>query len=162
MTDLPDWTPAAWARLGNALRAEREAQHLSRRSLAEIAHVSQGSIQSAEDGRVPQSRWPQSLRPIERALSWVPGSAEAILNGMEPPRVAAQSPAAEAPATGATVEIPADLFADLVAIAAHISAGRSAAFVQERPYPDALARRTLDALDDAGLLPNRHPDKEQP
>jgi hypothetical protein len=40
---------------------------------------------------------------------------------------------------------------DLVKVAAHASAGRSAAFAQGL-YPDVMARRALGALDDAGLL----------
>ncbi|MFD5631614.1 hypothetical protein [Streptomyces sp. NPDC127072] len=53
----------------------------------------------------------------------------------------------------ATVTIPADAFARLVKVAAHVSTGRSFAFQGQGPYPDAVARRALGALSDAGLLP---------
>lgn len=50
------------------------------------------------------------------------------------------------------VEVPSDVFADLVEVARHVSLGRGAAGVVG-PYSDAVARRALGALDDAGLLP---------
>jgi hypothetical protein len=51
------------------------------------------------------------------------------------------------------VVVPAAVLADLVKVAAHVSVGKSFAFIgQGRPYPDATARRALGALDDAGLL----------
>lgn len=51
-----------------------------------------------------------------------------------------------------TVPVPADVLRQLVAVASHVSLGRSAAFAQGRPYPDATARMALGALVDAGLL----------
>jgi hypothetical protein len=39
---------------------------------------------------------------------------------------------------------------DAVKVLRYVSAGRG--YVDVEPYPDALARRTLGALDDAGLL----------
>ncbi|GAA2107775.1 hypothetical protein [Streptomyces synnematoformans] len=60
------------------------------------------------------------------------------------------------------VLVPPEVFADLVTIAAHVSTGKTFAFEgQDRPYPDALARRTLGALDDAGLR-NHLRETEQP
>lgn len=47
-------------------------------------------------------------------------------------------------------QVPTDTLRMLIDVAAHVSAGREAAFV--KPYPDALARRALGALDDAGIL----------
>lgn len=52
---------------------------------------------------------------------------------------------------GSTVGVPTEVLRDLVKVAAHASAGRSAAFAQGL-YPDVMARRALGALDDAGLL----------
>ncbi|MEU3656450.1 hypothetical protein AB0E67_27315 [Streptomyces sp. NPDC032161] len=49
-----------------------------------------------------------------------------------------------------TVPVPAEALDALVRVAAHVSVGRSAAFLT--PYPDATARRALGALHDAGLL----------
>jgi transcriptional regulator with XRE-family HTH domain len=151
-------SPDDWKRLGVRIRAERESQRLSRRELSEVTGVSETTIQSAEEGRVPKGRWPQSLTAIERALGWAQGSVEAILDGNEPRAL----PTGESahPAESSSVAVPSTVYFDLVAIAAHVSAGRSAAFVQRLPYPDALARRTLGALDDAGLLPNIYPEAD--
>lgn len=76
--------PEAWTRLGVKVREAREAQGLSRKRLAEIAGVSEKSIQVAEEGRTPRARWPQSLTLIESALGWVEGSMAHILEGGEP------------------------------------------------------------------------------
>lgn len=76
--------PEAWARLGTKIRERRESMGLSRRQLSEVAGVSEKSIQVAEEGRTPRARWPQSLRLIEHALRWEPGSMVEILDGGEP------------------------------------------------------------------------------
>lgn len=76
--------PEAWARLGAKIREQREALGMSRRMLSEHAGVSEKSIQVAEEGRTPRARWPQSLRLIETALEWAPGSMLQILEGGEP------------------------------------------------------------------------------
>lgn len=80
---MSGWTPTpeAWARLGARIRAERERQGLSRKELAELAGVSASSIQSAERGAVPKTRWPQSLSAIERAIGWAPGAMITVLEG---------------------------------------------------------------------------------
>lgn len=75
--------PEAWARLGVKIRERREAMGLSRRQLSQEAGVSEKSIQTAEEGRIPRARWPQSLRLIENALRWESGSMERILEGGE-------------------------------------------------------------------------------
>jgi hypothetical protein len=71
--------PSAWAMLGRAIRRERETQQLSRRALSERAEVSEKAIQTAEEGRVPASRWPQSLNRITTALGMGSGAAEDIV-----------------------------------------------------------------------------------
>jgi hypothetical protein len=52
-----------------------------------------------------------------------------------------------------TVQIPRDAFDALVKVAEYVSYGRGAVGHQPdgAPYPDAVARRALGALDDAGL-----------
>lgn len=50
--------------------------------------------------------------------------------------------------TGRTV--PLEALRDAAKVLAYVSAGRG--YVDVEPYPDALARRALGALDDAGLL----------
>ena len=47
-------------------------------------------------------------------------------------------------------EVPTNALRSLIEVAAHVSAGREAAFAS--PYPDAKARMALGALDDAGIL----------
>jgi transcriptional regulator with XRE-family HTH domain len=79
--------PEAWARLGAKIRERRETMGLSRRQLSESAGVSEKSIQTAEEGRTPRARWPQSLRLIEYALHWAPGSMVRILEGGEPEQI---------------------------------------------------------------------------
>lgn len=74
----------AWARLGQKIRESREAQGYSRKKLAELAGVSEKSIQVAEEGRKPRARWPQSLTLIEEGLGWVRGSMQHVLEGGEP------------------------------------------------------------------------------
>jgi DNA-binding XRE family transcriptional regulator len=76
--------PEAWARLGAKIREQRETLGMSRRQLSAEAGVSEKSIQVAEEGRTPRARWPQSLRLIEAALRWAPGSMVHILEGGEP------------------------------------------------------------------------------
>ena len=71
--------PFAWEALGRAIRRERERQQLSRRALSERAEVSEKAIQTAEEGRVPASRWPQSLNRITTALGMGPGAAVDIV-----------------------------------------------------------------------------------
>lgn len=76
--------PEAWARLGRAIRSDRESYGWTRAQLARAAHVSVGALQSAEQGRVPRRRWPQTVASVERSLGWAPGSARAILKGEAP------------------------------------------------------------------------------
>ncbi|MET8113736.1 helix-turn-helix domain-containing protein [Streptomyces prasinus] len=71
--------PFAWEMLGRAIRRERERQQLSRRALSERAEVSEKAIQTAEEGRVPASRWPQSLNRITNALGMGPGATVDIV-----------------------------------------------------------------------------------
>lgn len=56
------------------------------------------------------------------------------------------------PAPAPTVTIPLAAFDRLVKVAMHVSVGKSFAFSQGRPYPDATARYALGALDEQHLL----------
>jgi transcriptional regulator with XRE-family HTH domain len=78
-----DRTKLQWGKLATAIRAARDARGLSQGALAELAGVSEGSVQNLESGK-PRSRMPQSLAKIEPCLGWVAGSGVAILNGGEP------------------------------------------------------------------------------
>jgi hypothetical protein len=60
-----------------------------------------------------------------------------------------------------SITIPLAAFDQLVKVAMHVSLGKSAAFHQDSPYPDVVARFGLGALHEAGLLDayrQRHPD----
>ncbi|MFC9285686.1 helix-turn-helix domain-containing protein [Streptomyces sp. NPDC057052] len=78
-----DRTKLQWGKLAAAARAAREARGLSQEALAELAGVSEGSVQNLEGGK-PRSRMPQTLARIEPHLGWAAGSARAVLDGGEP------------------------------------------------------------------------------
>lgn len=77
--------PKAWARLGHALRAAREARGLTQEDLADLAGVSGRSVQEAEAGTVPKKRMPYTIGRIASALGWPEGAVPAILDGAAPP-----------------------------------------------------------------------------
>jgi transcriptional regulator with XRE-family HTH domain len=77
-----DLSKLKWAELATAIRAAREARGLSQAALAELAGVSEGSVQNLESGK-PRSRMPQSLPKVEPHLGWAARSGVAILNGGE-------------------------------------------------------------------------------
>jgi transcriptional regulator with XRE-family HTH domain len=72
-----------WARLAEAIRARRNTLRLSQRELAKSAGVTPTTVRNLEGGR-DFKRVPPSLTSVEKALGWDFGSADAILNGMEP------------------------------------------------------------------------------
>lgn len=83
-----DRTKLQWAKLAAAVRAAREAQGLTQVALAELAGISEGSVQNLESGD-PRTRIPPSINRVEPHLGWATGSGRAILDGGEP------TPAAE-------------------------------------------------------------------
>ena len=72
-----------WGKLATAIRAAREARGLTQAALADLAGVSEGSVQNLESGK-PRNRMPQSLTKIEPHLDWTAGSGAAILGGGDP------------------------------------------------------------------------------
>jgi transcriptional regulator with XRE-family HTH domain len=78
-----DRTKLHWAELAAAIRSAREARGLSQVDLAELAGISEGSVQNLESGK-PRNRMPQTLTKIEPHLGWAAGSGRAILDGGEP------------------------------------------------------------------------------
>ncbi|MEV6737947.1 helix-turn-helix domain-containing protein [Streptomyces sp. NPDC051104] len=82
-----DRTKLHWAELAVAIRSAREARGLSQGALAELAGVSEGSVQNLEGGK-PRNRMPQTLTKIEPHLGWAPGSGRAVLEGGKPTPVA--------------------------------------------------------------------------
>lgn len=85
-----DRTTLHWAELATAIRTAREARGLSQVGLAELAGVSEGSVQNLESG-TPRNRMPQTLARIEPHLGWAAGSGRAVLDGGKPTPAADQS-----------------------------------------------------------------------
>ncbi|WP_045562340.1 helix-turn-helix domain-containing protein [Streptomyces sp. FxanaA7] len=79
-----DRTHLQWAKLATAVRAAREARGLTQVALAELAGVSEGSVQNLEDVERRPSRMPQSLAKVEPHIGWAEGSGHAILHGGQP------------------------------------------------------------------------------
>jgi DNA-binding XRE family transcriptional regulator len=150
------WTPDDWARLGKALKAARRARMLTQPQVAARTDLSPQTVKDIEAGH-EYRKVTRSIRAFAVVVGWTGGSPELVLDGNEPTQIhdAPEPDPSSAPPLG-SVSIPADLYAALVRIAAHVSAGRAAVFVQG-PYPDAVARRTLEALEDAGLLDQFRP-----
>lgn len=78
-----DRTKLQWGKLASAVRAAREARGLSQEALADLAGVSEGSVQNLESGQ-SRTRMPPTIAKIEPHLGWAEGSARAILDGGEP------------------------------------------------------------------------------
>jgi transcriptional regulator with XRE-family HTH domain len=78
-----DRTDLQWAKLATAIRAAREARGLTQPQLADLAGISEGSVQNLESGK-PRSRMPQTLAKVEAHLGWQAGSGRAVLDGGEP------------------------------------------------------------------------------
>ncbi|MFE7972950.1 helix-turn-helix transcriptional regulator [Streptomyces shenzhenensis] len=80
-----------WKRLGDAIKARREELGIhTQQALADAAGVTRQSVQSLESG-TERTRMPASIRPVEKALDWEPGTASRFL-----------SPAQEGSQNGAT------------------------------------------------------------
>ena len=77
-----DRTTWQWDRLGDAIKAAREARDLRQIDLAERAGISESSVQNLESGE-PRSRTPKTLAKVEPHLGWKPGTGIAILRGKE-------------------------------------------------------------------------------
>src|SRR5690349_6831790 len=94
-----DRTQLLWPELDAAIRAAREARGLRQIDLAELAGVSEGTVQNLEDPDRRPSRMPQSLAKVEPIIGWKVGSGRAILHGGKPePADAVGEP--KAPASG--------------------------------------------------------------
>jgi transcriptional regulator with XRE-family HTH domain len=78
-----DRTKLQWAKLAEAIRTAREVRGLRQIDLAELAGISEGSVQNLESGS-SRSRIPPSLAKVEPHLGWTEGSGRAILDGDEP------------------------------------------------------------------------------
>lgn len=78
-----DRTKLQWAGLATAIRAAREARGLTQAGLADLADISEGTVQNLESGAT-RTRIPPSLAKVEPHLGWGEGSGRAILDGGEP------------------------------------------------------------------------------
>jgi transcriptional regulator with XRE-family HTH domain len=94
-----DRTKLQWGRLAVAIRSAREARGLTQVALADLADISEGSVQNLESGD-SRTRIPPSLAKVEPHLGWASGSGRAVLNGGEPTQV----PVSEASADLAAAE----------------------------------------------------------
>lgn len=74
---------AAWSRLGNLAAKRRDALGLTQAELGTRAGVATQTVWRFEQGGRP-SRHSSSWSKIERALGWLSGSIDAILDGGEP------------------------------------------------------------------------------
>lgn len=79
-----DRTKLQWPKLATAIRAAREARRLTQLALADLAGISEGTVQNLEDPNRRPGRIPPSIDKIEPHLGWAAGSSMAILNGGEP------------------------------------------------------------------------------
>jgi len=79
-----DRTNLQWPRLATAIRAAREARGLTQLALAELADISEGTVQNLEDPTRRPARIPPSLAKIEPHIGWAEGSGAAILRGDTP------------------------------------------------------------------------------
>ena len=72
-----------WVRLGAALAAAREARGLTQVDMTEKIGVSRSAIQNIERGRV--QKLTTTIRAYMSTVGWPAGSADAVLDGGEPP-----------------------------------------------------------------------------
>lgn len=94
-----DRTKLQWGTLAEAVRAAREARGLSQVALAELAGISESSVQNLEKGH-SRTRIPQSLAKVEPHLGWAAGSGMAVLQGGTPNPAAAEETSASRDAGG--------------------------------------------------------------
>lgn len=82
MSSVPS-DPAAWERLGKIARQRREELELTQAEVAGLAGIATQTVHRLEKGSRP-SRHMSSWSKLERALGWLPGSVDAILEGGVP------------------------------------------------------------------------------
>ncbi|NYV73101.1 helix-turn-helix domain-containing protein [Streptomyces sp. UH6] len=92
-----DRTKLAWRELASAIRNAREKRGLSQMALAELAGVSEGSVQNLEKGD-SRTRIPPTIAKLEPHLGWARGAGMEILEGGEPTPAPAPTEPAEKPA----------------------------------------------------------------
>jgi len=90
---MADTSTSALQELSRAVRAERQAQGLTQRDLAQRAGISPLTVIAAEKGEVEPR--PLTLNRLDRGLGWELGTASSILamTGVAPPPGSVRSPA---------------------------------------------------------------------
>lgn len=102
-----------WVRLGHAIEAARDAKGMTQVALARAADISESTVQNLESG-VERKRQPPSLKKVEVALGWAPGSAESVLVGGEPTPIAEPPQGDTAgPADAGTAGLPLRIIQEL-------------------------------------------------
>ncbi|MGW3298415.1 helix-turn-helix transcriptional regulator [Streptomyces rubiginosohelvolus] len=100
-----------WVRLGHAIEAARDAKGMTQVALAEAADVSESTVQNLEAGK-ERKRQPPSVKKVEAALGWAPGSADAVLAGGEPTSLSA-APSSDASPVGDQTGLPLRIVQEL-------------------------------------------------
>ncbi len=100
-----------WIRLGHAIEAARDAKGMTQVALAVAADVSESTIQNLEAGKA-RVRQPPSVKKVEAALGWTPGSADAVLAGGDP-TTAPPGPREELPQAGDQSGLPLRIIQEL-------------------------------------------------
>lgn len=109
--------PTPQQRLGEAVRAARQAQRQTQRFAAGLGGISPLTWMAAEKGeKVPREL---TLVGIERGLGWAPGTAKAVMAGADPPDPGA-IPASSTTAPGPPEDRLDRLEGKLDAIARHL------------------------------------------
>jgi transcriptional regulator with XRE-family HTH domain len=124
-----DRTKLQWAKLAAAIRSAREARGLTQVALAELAGISEGSVQNLESGD-SRSRIPPSIAKVEPHLGWATGSGRAILDGGEP----------------TLVPVTHDISADLKAVEGNLRRKLPLRIVDELESDDPLLDSTVIEL----------------
>ncbi|MGW9245822.1 helix-turn-helix domain-containing protein [Streptomyces badius] len=100
-----------WVRLGHAIETARDAKGMTQVALAEAANVSESTVQNLEAGK-ERVRQPPSVKKVEAALGWAPGSADAVLAGGEPTPLST-APSSETPPVGDQAGLPLRIIQEL-------------------------------------------------
>lgn len=93
-----------WVRLGAALAAAREAKSLKQTDMADRLEVSRSAIQNIERGRV--QKLSSTIRAYMAVVGWPAGSADAVLDGGDPPTPVPDNVTELHPQDQATSDLP--------------------------------------------------------
>ena len=83
------------ALLGGWVRARRHQLGLSQKDVATRGGIGQRTLRAIEVGTGEQAVFPTTLRALERALMWPPGSLDAAIAAGQPPPATVTARAAD-------------------------------------------------------------------